>query len=318
MLQSAWRMSSCACSKRESVIHSRINRVTSDASHPPLVFRLGDLLMAGWLTARDVSFISLQSAVFCAECELISQNNTRYCLACGSQAVLSLSRVMGGSLLEQSTANLIQDAALDRMVRELLQTVPEPAMVSHPAGHVAEHLPAHRHHLRTQSASPAIAPGAWSLGLEECSAFDLDLEPAISLIADRAQVMTGATGAAIALRRGNEIVCRARAGRTAPDLGVRLQTQSGISGQCVRSGEVLLCHDTESDPQVDIASSRRLGVRSILVAPLRHFRRTLGIFEVLSAAPYAFDHRDVATLQLLSGMMVAAISRIAGRKPAQT
>jgi GAF domain-containing protein len=274
--------------------------------------------MAGWLTARDVNFISLQSAVFCAECELISQNNTRSCLACGSQALLSLSRVMGGSLLDQSTANLIQDAALDRLVRELLQTVPTPAPLSHPASHVSEHLPAHRHHLRTISASAVTGPEAWPLGLEECSAFDLDLEPAISLIADRAQVMTGATGAAIALRRGDEIVCRARAGRTAPDLGVRLQTQSGISGQCVRSGEVLLCHDTESDPQVDIASSRRLGVRSILVAPLRHFRRTLGIFEVLSAAPYAFDHRDVATLQLLSGMMVAAISRIAGRKPAQS
>ena len=273
--------------------------------------------MYRWMTARDVSFISLQAAIFCAECELISPNNTPYCLACGSKALLSLSRVMGGSLLHQSTANLIQDAALDRMVRELLQTVPAPMMVPQPARQVAEHLPPQRHHLRGESSPPAVAPEGWPTTLEEGSAFDLDLEPAISLIADRAQVMTGATGAAIALRRGEEIVCRARAGRTAPDLGVRLQMQTGISGQCVRSGKVLLCHDTESDPQVDVASSRRLGVRSILVAPLRHFRRTLGIFEVLSAAPYAFDHRDVATLQLLSGMMVAAISRIAGRDSAQ-
>ncbi len=59
-----------------------------------------------------------------------------------------------------------------------------------------------------------------------------------------------------------------------------------------------------------------LTARDVNFISLR-FRRTLGIFEVLSAAPYAFDHRDVAMLQLLSGMMVAAISRIAGRKPAQ-
>ena len=61
---------------------------------------------------------------------------------------------------------------------------------------------------------------------------------------------------------------------------------------------------------VDLASCRRLGARSILAAPLRHFRRTLGVFEVLSGAPHAFDHRDVATMQLLSSLMVAAISRL--------
>jgi GAF domain-containing protein len=36
----------------------------------------------------------------------------------------------------------------------------------------------------------------------------------------------------------------------------------------------------------------------------------LGAFEVLSAAPNAFDQRDVAIMQLLASMMVAAISRL--------
>jgi hypothetical protein len=57
----------------------------------------------------------------------------------------------------------------------------------------------------------------------------IGLEPAIGVITERAQVLTGASGAAIALRRGDEVICRARAGRTAPDLGVRLQTDSGVS-----------------------------------------------------------------------------------------
>jgi GAF domain-containing protein len=144
---------------------------------------------------------------------------------------------------------------------------------------------------------------------------EIDLEPAISVIAERAQVLTGATGAAIALRHGDEIVCRARTGRTAPDLGVRLQTDSGISADCVRTGEVVLCHDAERNPCVDLASCRRLGVRSILAAPLRHFRRTLGVFEVLSGSPHAFDNRDVATMQLLSSLMVAAISRLSVMQP---
>ena len=68
----------------------------------------------GWATARNAHFLSLQTAVFCAECELISENSTPYCLACGSQAMLSLSRVLGGSLKGQQTAHLIADAELDR------------------------------------------------------------------------------------------------------------------------------------------------------------------------------------------------------------
>ena len=96
------------------------------------------------------------------------------------------------------------------------------------------------------------------------------------------------------------ILEEARAGRTAPDLGVRLQTDAGISAEAVRTGEVMLCHDAERNPRVDLASCRRLGVRSILVSPLRYYRRTLGVFEVLSSSPSAFDERDVATMQPVS------------------
>src|SRR5580698_3680289 len=80
--------------------------------------------MADRLTGQNIHFLSLQTSVFCVECEVISENNTPYCFACGSRAVLSLSRVLGGSLRGQQTAHLIADAELDRLVRELLRTVP--------------------------------------------------------------------------------------------------------------------------------------------------------------------------------------------------
>ena len=295
--------------------------------------------MSGRLRASDVSFVSLQSAVFCVQCELICENNTGFCLACGSQSLLSLCRVLGGSLRDQQTAHLIADAELDRLVRELLRTVrssPAPqSMLSQSvlsqsmfadrraSREMTDCLPITslpgRHHLRTRET------GLPEQGLPEQAnrqSFDdmaigieLDLEPGISIIAERAQALTGATGAAIALRKGDEIVCRARTGRTAPDLGVRLQANSGLSAESVRTGEVLLCDDTESDPFVDLASCRRLGVRSILVAPLRQFRRTLGIFEVLSSAPHAFDHTDANTMQFLASMTVAAISRLSLIRP---
>jgi GAF domain-containing protein len=262
-----------------------------------------------WIKARNAHFLGLQTAVFCVACELISENNTPYCLACGSQSVISLSRVLGGTLRGQPTAHLIADAELDRLVRELLHTVPSllPIAENHLPASFASLAPG-RHHVRcaAQSASRVASTAS---GLQTYSA-QIDLEPAIGVIAERAQTLTGATGAAIALRRGDEIVCRARSGRTAPDLGARLQSDSGISADCVRTGEVVLCHDSENNPRVDLAACQRLGVRSILAAPLRHFRKTLGVFEVFSGTPYAFAASDVATMQLLSSVMVAALSRI--------
>lgn len=269
-------------------------------------------------TFKDVSFVPLQSAAFCVQCELISTNSKPYCLACGSHALIGLSRILGGSLLHQQAAHLITDTELDSLVRDLLRTVPDPELLG-----IADHnrMPSltERSQLRVANAAhPASGFRAVTPGDEiEFHPAELDLEPAISAITERAQHLTGATGAAIALSTGNEIVCRARAGRTAPDLGVRLQTDAGISAEAVRSGEIMLCHDAERNPRVDLASCRRLGVRSILVSPLRTFRRTLGVFEVLSTSPGAFDERDVATMQLLSGMMVAAISRISSMHNAQ-
>lgn len=275
--------------------------------------------MTGSLAAADVNFVPLKLAVFCVECELLSENNTTRCLACGSQAVLSLSRVLGGSLRRQPTAHLIADAELDRLVRSILHSVPQlPAMNENETEveSIASDFSS-RHHVRWRQRGPAAVHRAGGVA-DRHPRIDpgvLDLEPGISIIAEKAQALTRATGAAIALRKGNEIVCRARTGRTAPDIGCRLQTDRGLSAECVRTGEVMLCPDTEFSPRVDLATCRHLGVRSILVAPLRHFRRTLGVFEVLSSTPNAFDHNDVATMQFLSGMMVAAISRLSSLQP---
>src|SRR3954470_10170098 len=255
--------------------------------------------MAARLPRTQVHFLSLPTAIFCVQCELIGANTTPACLACGSKAVLSLSRLFGGSLRSQPLARLIEDDELNRLVRELLSSVPEMEYSEPRASDVSEwHAP---------SFSSSMNAGS-------LYGSKIDLEPTIGVITERAQALTGATGAAIALRSGSEVICRARAGRTAPDVGIRLQTDSGISAECMRRGEAVLCHDAEDNPEVDLASCRRLGVRSILAAPLLQFQKTVGIFEVLSAVPNAFDQQDVATMQLLSSMMVTAIARVSAAR----
>src|SRR3954470_73760 len=96
------------------------------------------------VSRSQIHFLSLQAAIFCVQCELLSANNTPSCLACGSKAVLSLSRLFGGSLRAQPTARLIEDDELNRLVRELLFTVPCEEAEHEPAS-MSTRLPA-RHH----------------------------------------------------------------------------------------------------------------------------------------------------------------------------
>ena len=256
--------------------------------------------MSARISPSQVHFLSLSTAIFCVQCELISANTTPCCLACGSKAVLGLSRLFGGSLRGQASARVIEDDELNRLVRQLLCTVPGAEQDQEDLSYAELHREG-PHEIPHETRVPISKIG---------------LEPAIGVITERAQVLTGASGAAIALRKGDEVICRARAGRTAPDLGVRLQIDSGVSAECLRSGEVVLCNDAHSNPRADRATCERLGVRSILAAPLRQRQRTLGIFEVLSPAPNAFDTQDVATMQLLSSMMVTAITRLSRLSPA--
>ena len=129
---------------------------------------------------------------------------------------------------------------------------------------------------------------------------DLALDLLLNEIVEQARLATTATGAAIALVREEELVCRATAGANAPGLGDRLSTRSGLSGVCVQTRRVQRCDDAEIDPRVDAASLRGLEVRSMLTVPLLNGEELAGVFQIFSPRPNAFSDRDIQTLQALS------------------
>src|SRR6516164_7041511 len=141
---------------------------------------------------------------------------------------------------------------------------------------------------------------------------DLALDLVLNQIVEQACLATGASGAAIALTRDGEMVCRATTGRTAPDLGVRLDN-AGFSAECLRVGMLQRCDDTETDPRVDAAACRLLGVRSILVVPLWYWGEFMGIFEIFSTRPNAFGERDEQTLQALAYRIVRHTKQTGGQ-----
>src|SRR5271156_5204913 len=108
-------------------------------------------------TFRDVHFVPLQSATFCIQCELISTNSRPYCLACGNPSLLSLSRVLGGSLGRQQTAHLITDSELDSLVRDLLRTIPDPTVLDVADHHTRVPSIALRSQLRVANAAHPVS-----------------------------------------------------------------------------------------------------------------------------------------------------------------
>jgi hypothetical protein len=59
---------------------------------------------------RPLNSISLQNAVLCADCDVVSDSPHDYCLVCGSRSLFNISRLLGGMLPSQR-ATLIDSAS---------------------------------------------------------------------------------------------------------------------------------------------------------------------------------------------------------------
>jgi putative methionine-R-sulfoxide reductase with GAF domain len=144
-----------------------------------------------------------------------------------------------------------------------------------------------------------------------------DLAAALQLLAERAQYITAASGAAIALRKGGPMVCYASAGPSAPELGTELHVGSGLSGESVRTRQILRCDDAESDARVNRESCRALGIASVVVLPLIADNEVIGVFELFSSRPHAFEERDIVALQRLAEMIQTALQHADAVKRAE-
>src|SRR3954462_7731395 len=131
----------------------------------------------------------------------------------------------------------------------------------------------------------------------------LDSETVMRVIAERSKTLTGASGAVIESVQGDEVVPLLHIGSEAP----RLKLNGSLSGLGVRTGELQRSDDTYNDQRIQHHAYRDLGIRSLLVVPLRDEQRILGLLKVVSPEPNAFSDRDAKALRLLGGLMGAAL-----------
>ncbi len=130
-----------------------------------------------------------------------------------------------------------------------------------------------------------------------------NFDSVLQLITERAVSLTEAGGGALAFVTSNRMICRARAGKPAPPLGTPVDVTQGLSGQCVRSGLLVSCADTEDDPRIAPDISRALGIRSLMAAPIVSDFRVVGLLEVFSPRARAFTNSHETVLERLVEMI---------------
>ena len=158
----------------------------------------------------------------------------------------------------------------------------------------------------TEQSIPVGAVGDNSNGSRALG--ETELDSALQLLVERAQYITGATGTALALPQGEEMVCRASAGSSAPAVGARLQVRSGLTGESIARRQLLRCDNAETDPRVNLETCRALGIASIVVLPLlRRSGEVRGLFELFSDHPYAFEERDLIALERMADLTLTAL-----------
>ena len=133
----------------------------------------------------------------------------------------------------------------------------------------------------------------------------------VAKLVQRVQTFTGATGAAIALREADEMVCRASRGSNAPEIGMVLSLDGTFTGLAVTGMKAVRCDDAENDSRVDPEISRALRIKSMAVVPVLSGMRVSGVIATFSSTGSAFSDTHMAVLKTMADGLGATIQRYA-------
>jgi diguanylate cyclase len=139
-------------------------------------------------------------------------------------------------------------------------------------------------------------------------AVKLELSGVIDMVLRCSEILTDAGGAMLEVIEHEELLVRDACGSVSASIGRRSLINSSFSGQCVRSGVVLLCEDTETDPRVDREWCRESGIRSLLVAPVSRGTEVVGVLTSASSQPASFNSRHIEALSLIAHLLESAVT----------
>ncbi|RZS79443.1 PAS domain S-box-containing protein [Motilibacter rhizosphaerae] len=130
----------------------------------------------------------------------------------------------------------------------------------------------------------------------------------LRLIAEQAAlVLPAADGAVVELLQGDVLHYAAATGRLTPFEGMDIPVAGSLAGLALTTGTTARCDDPETDPRVNREACRRVGIGSMLVAPLFEEGHTTGVLKVSSAERGAFTTADAQQLTMLADALSTAL-----------
>jgi GAF domain len=137
---------------------------------------------------------------------------------------------------------------------------------------------------------------------------EFDLDRAMLMIAAHAVRVCNASGVAIALLEGNELVYRAGSGSAASDVGRHVPAVLSVCASDARK-EILKVENAEMDSRVEAEVCRQFGVNSILMLPIYKQQVLMGVLQVQFTDAHAFLARELRAYRLMLNLLEDAILR---------
>lgn len=133
----------------------------------------------------------------------------------------------------------------------------------------------------------------------------MDLSCIMDLVTLKTQKITEADGACVELIHKEELVYSAASGIAEKFLGLRLEVENSLSGECIKTRTALISNNIELDDRVNKNACRQIGLNSMIVMPLVYREEVVGVIKVLSKKVDHFNHDHIQILELMSGLIAA-------------
>ena len=140
---------------------------------------------------------------------------------------------------------------------------------------------------------------------------ELDVDRAMPLMAERARNVAQATGVAIAILQGDQLVYRAGSGSSAGYVGRRVTAILSVSRQTKSKAEILRVENAQRDGRIEAAICRQFGAESLLILPVYDNRNLVGVLEVIFSDAHSFQEQEVRTYRLMADLLGEVIGRAA-------
>jgi hypothetical protein len=136
---------------------------------------------------------------------------------------------------------------------------------------------------------------------------DQQISALLATTVEQIRSAMSASGAVIAVRDPEGACCLASTGE-APPVSSRLQPDSAFTRECLETGEVVLCEDTENDSRILPSVAKSLHFRSAVAVPIQMQGCVIGVIEVFSSRPSEISPADVDVLEECANLVAPVIA----------